>query len=440
MKTEQEKRSSLRLGEIFSPLYKVSVRGSVFADAREQSVRPCSAPGFRARRSTPSIRKRAWILPRVGRVLSRGWRSFYVVSSVLSYILSVLMIRLSHNIVRQHAAGRCSKRSCLCLSGIVGPRAGGRSHQPHLVRYRYGQRFAFQRYFAGGNRVSSPLSGAFDRHDVDVSRCCSACLWSRSRYPCSYHDQAQPVRAPAVPQAFRRSWPQLNGFSEEMLSGLKTITRLRHGNEEMYRKILCNRNTEAVDAYYAADYYGSLIGPSVNFVNNLGTVLISTAGSPAVSVQLDLDRRHICVSAVFAQVFRSDQRICQHHGRDPVGARGGGARVPAVGRDSEAPDAPERPSDSTRCRRMRRVRARALRLCSTACPSSRTLSFRAEAGQTVAIVGPTGAGKTTLVNLLMRFYDPQGGRILIDGRDIRSYTRKSLRGGVHDGLAGYMAV
>ena len=55
------------------------------------------------------------------------------------------------------------------------------------------------------------------------------------------------------------------------------------------------------------------------------------------------------------------------------------------------------------------------------------LSFTAEPGQTVAIVGPTGAGKTTLVNLMMRFYDPRGGSILLDGEDIRGYTRKSLR-------------
>lgn len=55
------------------------------------------------------------------------------------------------------------------------------------------------------------------------------------------------------------------------------------------------------------------------------------------------------------------------------------------------------------------------------------ISFTAKAGQTVAIVGPTGAGKTTLINLLQRVYDPQQGKILIDGTDISTVTRKSLR-------------
>ncbi|PTM96286.1 glucan ABC transporter ATP-binding protein/ permease [Mycoplana dimorpha] len=57
----------------------------------------------------------------------------------------------------------------------------------------------------------------------------------------------------------------------------------------------------------------------------------------------------------------------------------------------------------------------------------RDISFTAEAGQTVAIVGPTGAGKTTLVNLLQRVYDPKQGEILIDGVDVSTVTRKSLR-------------
>lgn len=55
------------------------------------------------------------------------------------------------------------------------------------------------------------------------------------------------------------------------------------------------------------------------------------------------------------------------------------------------------------------------------------ISFKAEAGSSTALVGPTGAGKTTVINMLSRFYDVTGGRILIDGRDIRDYTRDSLR-------------
>jgi ATP-binding cassette subfamily B multidrug efflux pump len=57
----------------------------------------------------------------------------------------------------------------------------------------------------------------------------------------------------------------------------------------------------------------------------------------------------------------------------------------------------------------------------------RGVSFRAEPGQTIALVGHTGAGKTTVVSLLMRFYDPQRGRILVDGVDIREMSLADLR-------------
>lgn len=60
-------------------------------------------------------------------------------------------------------------------------------------------------------------------------------------------------------------------------------------------------------------------------------------------------------------------------------------------------------------------------------PVLQNVSFAAGAGSNTALVGPTGAGKTTIVNLLARFYDVTGGKILIDGHDIREYTRDSLR-------------
>ncbi len=66
-------------------------------------------------------------------------------------------------------------------------------------------------------------------------------------------------------------------------------------------------------------------------------------------------------------------------------------------------------------------------------------SAQVEAGQKIAIVGPTGAGKTTMVKLLMRFYDVNSGSINVDGHDIREFNRRELRD-VWNGIAGYMAV
>ena len=68
------------------------------------------------------------------------------------------------------------------------------------------------------------------------------------------------------------------------------------------------------------------------------------------------------------------------------------------------------------------------------------ISFEAQAGETVAIVGPTGAGKTTLINLLQRVYDPSEGRILIDGIDTRTVSRRSLRHSHRQRVPGRRAV
>ena len=68
------------------------------------------------------------------------------------------------------------------------------------------------------------------------------------------------------------------------------------------------------------------------------------------------------------------------------------------------------------------------------------LTFDAKSGQTVAIVGPTGAGKTTIINLLLRFYDVVGGCIKIDGVDIRDVPRSELRSNFWYGTAGYLAI
>ena len=68
------------------------------------------------------------------------------------------------------------------------------------------------------------------------------------------------------------------------------------------------------------------------------------------------------------------------------------------------------------------------------------LSLKAEPGQTIAIVGHTGAGKTTLINLLMRFYDVDRGEILVDGREVRRVTRDFPPAGLRHGSAGYLGL
>ncbi len=106
--------------------------------------------------------------------------------------------------------------------------------------------------------------------------------------------------------------------------------------------------------------------------------------------------------------------------------------VASAERVFELLDAPEQePDPAEPARRDRCAGGSRSRTCrsgtSRTSRSSSTCRSLAEPGQTVAIVGPTGAGKTTLVNLLMRFYDVTGGRITLDGVDIATMTREELR-------------
>ena len=185
------------------------------------------------------------------------------------------------------------------------------------------------------------------------------------------------------------------------------------------------KNTDAVDAYYRADYYGSLIGPAVNFVNNLGTVIISTAGAflylfrmisiGDISAFLQYARRFSGPVNEYANILGEIQ-----------------SALAAAERVFRLMDAPAEEADAPGAAEADDVHGELAFEHVRFAYDDRgdiihDLSFCALPGQTVAIVGPTGAGKTTLVNLMMRFYDPQGGRITLDGRDIRAYTRKSLR-------------
>ena len=344
---------------------------------------------------------------------------FYVASSALSYLLTVLMVRLSQTIVRAMRQDVFDKILSLPVGELDRVAAGdlinrisydintvNASLSNDILQAATGV-ITVVGAFIGMVLTSLPLLGVFVI-TIPISVFITV---KRSR---------------TVRPLFRRrsaKLAELNGFSEEMLSGLNTIRA--YGREEEICAKFDAKNTEAADAYYAADYYGSLIGPSVNFVNNLGTVLISTAGSFFYLYGM-ISIGNISSFLLYARRFSGPINEYANIMGEIQSALAAAERVfRLLDAPPEAPDSPdaEELTDVRGDVRFENVQF--------SYDGERTilsdLSFDARSGQTIAIVGPTGAGKTTLVNLLMRFYEPQGGRILLDGKDIRAYTRKSLR-------------
>ena len=234
------------------------------------------------------------------------------------------------------------------------------------------------------------------------------------------------MRGITQPRYSRRSdrYGVMNGFAEEMLTGRKTIQAYAYADraEEDFAAV----NAEAADAYYQADYYGTTIGPSMGFINNISLALIAALGSilyMAGGVTLGQISSFVLYSRKFSGPINEIANIIN----EIFSALSAAERVFAL--LDEAEEVPDRPN----AQELTGVRGDvALEHVRFGYDPERIilhdLNLRADAGKLIAIVGPTGAGKTTIVNLLMRFYDADSGRITVDGGDIRDYTRASLRG------------
>lgn len=216
---------------------------------------------------------------------------------------------------------------------------------------------------------------------------------------------------------------ELNGYSEEIISGQKTI-KAYHQEETMISRF-DQKNTEAVDAYYNADYYGSMTGPSVNFINNLSLSLVSVLGAILYLFQ-NISIGNLSSFVLYSRKFSGPINEAANILSELQSATAAAERIfrliDEAPEPADAPDAIEL-TDVRGDVRMEHVRFGYL-------PGQtiiHDLSFHAELGSLTAIVGPTGAGKTTLINLLMRFYDPQSGSITVDGKEISGLTRSSLR-------------
>lgn len=216
---------------------------------------------------------------------------------------------------------------------------------------------------------------------------------------------------------------ELNGFVEEMISGQKTL-KAYHQEKNTITKF-DKKNEEAVEAYYRAEYYGSVVGPTVNFINNLSLSLVSVFGA-LLFLAGQMSVGNISSFILYSRKFSGPINEAANIMSELQSALAAAERV--FNMIDEAPE----PADKKDAVSLEETEGDVeLQKVSFGYTKEQTiikeLNLHAEPGKLVAIVGPTGAGKTTLINLLMRFYDIDSGKILVDQKDIEDITRASLR-------------
>ena len=216
---------------------------------------------------------------------------------------------------------------------------------------------------------------------------------------------------------------RMNGFVEEMIAGHKTLTAY-HQEEETIRKF-GEKNEDAVTCYYNADYFGSMTGPCVNFINNLSMALITVFGA-ILYIQSQISLGNISSFVLYSRKFSGPINEAANVFNEFQSALAAAERVFRLIDETKEPVDSETAVPLTQAQGDVAFRNVDFSYVSGK-PVLRGLNLHAAPGKLIAIVGETGAGKTTVINLLMRFYDADAGQILIDGVDSKDYTMSSLR-------------
>ncbi len=216
---------------------------------------------------------------------------------------------------------------------------------------------------------------------------------------------------------------ELNGFAEEMITGQRTIQS--YVQETSVLEKFDQINQETTDASYKAGYYASSVGPSINFVSNLSVALVGVFGG-ILYFMGNLSLGNLTSFTLYSRRFSGPINQMSNIIADIQSALAAAERVFRV------LDEDEEKSDDLNAVDYKDVKGDiSIKNVSFGYLENqlvlKNVSLNANQGQVVAIVGPTGAGKTTLVNLLMRFYEVEHGDILLDNKPITSLTRSSLR-------------
>ncbi len=349
-----------------------------------------------------------------------GWMiAFYIISSIMSFILSVLMIRLSQRIVGSMREDVFKKLVDLPVGYFDQNQAGD------IV-----------------SRISYDIDTVNTSLSTDIVQIFASIITVVGSLIMMFiiSPQLVPVMLVTIPLSLlytrymakkvrplyrKRSnkLGELNGFVEEMVSGQKTIKA--YAAEKSILKRFAKLNTEAVDAYYTAEYYGSITGPTVNFINNISLSLITVYGA-VLFLFGHLTLGNISSFVQYSRRFSGPISEAANIISELQSAAAAAERVFKL--MDEQPEVEDKPgaidiSDVEGDVLVKDISFGYL-------PDKmiiKRLHLHAKPGSLTAIVGPTGAGKTTIINLLMRFYDVWEGNIFLDDNEIRDLTRTSLR-------------
>lgn len=220
-----------------------------------------------------------------------------------------------------------------------------------------------------------------------------------------------------------RKLGDMNGYIEETISGLKTIKA--YSQQDSMINSFKEKNNDASVAYYKADYYGSIVGPTVGFINNISLTLISVFGSILFLFNM-ISIGNISSFLLYSRKFSgpiSESANMVAELQSTLAAAERVFRVLDEPIEQDAEDGLTLNQPVLGDIKFEHVNFGYL----PNKPILKDVNINIKAGQLVAIVGPTGAGKTTLINLIMRFYSPDSGRILVDGVDIAQLSQSELR-------------
>lgn len=343
---------------------------------------------------------------------------FYVASALLSYLLSMIMITISRKVTYQMRSDIFNKLSSLPVGYFDTHQAGDIisriSYDTDTINSSLSTdlvQVLASVITVGGSLgmmiAISPRLVLVFLITVPLSICITRFITSRTR-----------------PLFRLRSLKigQLNGFTEENITGLKTLQS--YCQEEHTIEKLDQVNDETVNAYYNAEYYSSRVGPSVNFINNLSLALITVFGA-ILFMQGKMSVGNISSFVLYSRKFSGPINEIANIIGELQSALAAAERVfRLLDEQPEKADSPQAlplhdPQGDVE-----------LQDVSFGYEEGKTilhhLSLHAFPGSMIAIVGPTGAGKTTLINLLMRFYDKDSGEIKVDGHSIYDLQRKSL--------------